>query len=53
VPYPTLGTIYKRLAAAYPEPPNKRKFIIESLYNCEYENAKPMSWSWPANGKAK
>jgi len=41
------------LAAAYPEPPNKRKFIIESLYNCEYENAKPMSWSWPANGKAK
>lgn len=35
------------LASEYPEPKDKRAFIISHMYNCNYTNPLPNAYDWP------
>lgn len=37
----------KGLATVYPEPEDKRAYIISNIYNYNYESALPTTWTWP------
>jgi malate dehydrogenase (oxaloacetate-decarboxylating)(NADP+) len=38
-----------QVAAHYPEPPNKREFVMSQLYSTEYENFIPDFYDWPCD----
>ncbi|XP_017481263.1 PREDICTED: NADP-dependent malic enzyme [Rhagoletis zephyria] len=37
----------KGLASTYPEPEDKRKWLLDQLYNYNYESSMPVTWPWP------
>ncbi|XP_059610766.1 NADP-dependent malic enzyme isoform X2 [Phlebotomus argentipes] len=37
----------KGLASTYPEPHDKRQWLLDQLYNFNYECSMPVTWTWP------